>query len=453
MQRSNDTIALIATPLGEGGIGVVQVSGPQALEMASKLFMSKRATSASGGLLPEIDLTKAPSGSLFYGTIHDSKGLIDEVLVSIWRANGGPTGEGLVEINCHGGIMAVRKTLEAFLRLGAREGSWEELLERTTLYVPGGIPQETIGARCNVPLDLVQKEAMLLLPQARTRLAVKMLLSQYQSAPGGLSHEVRKLEEEVKRLKRQIVGCDTSETAVGARRAAPLLEALVNSSPFGLALVNPLKVTIAGAPNVGKSTLFNALLGEDRVLVHHEPGTTRDYIIEFISIEGMPLELIDTAGLREADGVERVGVGWARELHQEADKVILVLDASRPITQEEEGFFSTLDTRKVIPVLNKIDVGATRRVAPTLFPLPPCEVSALEGKGLDGLRRMLVKEFLPEIEKGPHRPIVFTQRQRGLLVEALSVARELPRDISDCFTASEVCEKLDKLEVLLHKTI
>ena len=445
MQRSNDTIALIATPLGEGGIGVVQVSGPQALEMASKLFMSKRATSASGRLPTEIDLTEAPGGSLFYGTIHDSEGLIDEVLVSIWRANGGPTGEGLVEINCHGGIMAVRKTLYAFLKMGAREGSWEELLDRA-------VPSVCRGGFQTRPY-LVQKEAMLLLPQARTRLAVKMLLSQYQSAPGGLSHEVRKLEEEVKRLKRQIVGCDTSETAVGARRAAPLLEALVNSSPFGLALVNPLKVTIAGAPNVGKSTLFNALLGEDRVLVHHEPGTTRDYIIEFISIEGMPLELIDTAGLREADGVERVGVGWARELHQEADKVILVLDASRPITQEEEGFFSTLDTRKVIPVLNKIDVGATRRVAPTLFPLPPCEVSALEGKGLDGLRRMLVKEFLPEIEKGPHRPIVFTQRQRGLLVEALSVARELPRDISDCFTASEVCEKLDKLEVLLHKTI
>src|SRR3989338_3142797 len=198
---------------------------------------------------------------------------------------------------------------------------------------------------------------MLLLPKARTRLAVKMLLSQYQSAPGGLSHEVRKLEEEVKRLKRQIVGCDTSETAVGGRRAAPLLEALVNSSPFGLALMNPLKVTIAGAPNVGKSTLFNALLGEDRVLVHHEPGTTRDYIIEFISIEVIPLELIDTAGLREAEGVERVGVEWARALHQEADKVILVLDASRPITQEEEEFIGTLDTTKVVPVLNKVDLG------------------------------------------------------------------------------------------------
>ncbi|MFN3467146.1 MAG: GTPase, partial [Candidatus Brocadiales bacterium] len=131
----------------------------------------------------------------------------------------------------------------------------------------------------------------------------------------------------------------------------------VNSSPFGLALVNPLKVTIAGVPNVGKSTLFNALLREDRVLVHPEPGTTRDYISEFISIEGVPLELIDTAGLREADGVEGRGVEWARDLHQEADKVILVLDASRPITEEEKELIESLDTRKVIPVLNKIDLG------------------------------------------------------------------------------------------------
>ena len=439
MKRSNDTIALIATPLGEGGIGVVQVSGPQALEMAGKLFRSKRAASASCGLTTGIDLTTAQGGSLFYGTIHDSVGLIDEVLVSIWRANGGPTGESLVEINCHGGIMAVRKTLEAFLKIGAREGKWEELLDRVA---PG---QEG--------LDLIQREALLLLPRAKTRLSVKMLLSQYQSAPGGLSHEVRKLGEEVQRLKRQIVGCDTSETAVGARRAVPLLEALVNSSPLGLALMNPLKVTIAGAPNVGKSTLFNALLREDRVLVHHEPGTTRDYIIEFISVEGMPLELIDTAGLREADGAERAGVEWARALHQEADKVILVLDASRPITQEEEEFIGTLDTTKVIPVLNKIDiVGTGLQPCPRWTDLkvcpympPPCNVSALSVKGLDGLRRMLVKEFLPEIERGPHRPIVFTQRQKGLLEEALSMARELPEDIKDCFTASEVLERLDAL--------
>ncbi|HHT9141190.1 MAG TPA: tRNA modification GTPase [Candidatus Tripitaka californicus] len=439
MPRSNDTIALIATPLGEGGIGVVQVSGPQALEMAGKLFRSRRATSASGGLLPEIDLTKAQSGSLFYGTIHDSEGLIDEVLVSIWRANGGPTGGGLVEINCHGGIMAVQKTLEAFLKMGARKGKWKELLDGVAPVQEG--------------LDLIQREALLLLPRAKTRLSVKMLLSQYQSAPGGLSHEVRKLGEEAKRIKEKLMGCDTPGVASAFHLLLSSLTALVNSSPFGLALVNPLKVTIAGAPNVGKSTLFNALLREDRVLVHHEPGTTRDYIIEFISIEGIPMELIDTAGLREAEGVERVGVEWARALHQEADKVILMLDASRHITQEEEGLIGTLDTSKVVPVLNKIDLVGSRcppeADALQLFSIPPCEVSALSGKGLDGLRRMLVKEFLPEIERGPHRPIVFTQRQKGLLEEALSVARGLPRDIIDCFTASEVCQKLDQLEKLL----
>ena len=167
----------------------------------------------------------------------------------------------------------------------------------------------------------------------------------------------------------------------------------------------------------------------------------------------MPLELIDTAGLREADGAERAGVEWARALHQEADKVILVLDASRPITQEEEEFIGTLDTTKVIPVLNKIDiVGTGLQPCPRWTDLkvcpympPPCNVSALSVKGLDGLRRMLVKEFLPEIERGPHRPIVFTQRQKGLLEEALSMARELPEDIKDCFTASEVLERLDAL--------
>ncbi len=440
-KKSNDTIALIVTPLGEGGIGVVQVFGPEALEITGRLFRGKR----------QEDLTRAPSGSLFYGTLHDDKGLVDEVLVSVWRANGGSTmsaSGGLVEINCHGGIMAVRKTLEALLKMGAREGSREELLDGAALHGDLG------------GLDLVQKEALFLLPRARTRLAVKVLLAQYESA-SGLSQEIKRLECEVKRLKKGLMECDTSGM-IGAHRPPQAdalltsnLELLVNSSLFGLALTNPLSVTIAGAPNVGKSTLFNALLREDRAIVHHEPGTTRDYVSGYLSVEGVPLELIDTAGLREADGVEKIGVEWAEKLHQQADKVILVLDASRPITQEEEELISTLDARKVIPVLNKIDLCVGHppeadNVPLQLFSIPPCQVSALEGRGLNDLKRVLIKDFLPEIEKGPHRPIVFTQRHKGLLEKALTIVRGLPENISDCFTASEVLEKLDDLERLFH---
>ena len=438
MRSSNDTIAFIATPLGEGGIGVVQVSGPQATEIAGKLFKGKSASSRA-------DLTKAASGGLFYGTIHDSEGLIDEVLVSVWRANESFTGEELVEINCHGGIIAVRKIMEALLKSGAREGTWEELLDRADFHSDHKFQKEG--------LDFVQKEALLLLPRARTKLAANMLLTQYEPTANGLSQERRRLEGEVKRLKMKIMDCDTSEFTVTVALLLSGLEALVDSSPFGLALMNPLKVTIAGAPNVGKSTLFNALLREDRALVHHEPGTTRDYVSEYLSIKGIPLELIDTAGLRETDGVEKVGVAWARKLHQEANKIILVLDASRPITQEEREFVCTLDTQKVVPVLNKIDLGINLEVKELerLFSLSPCKVSALGGKGVDDLEKMLIKDFLSDIEKGPHRPIIFTQRQKGLVEEALDLARGFPKNkVCDCFTASEVCEKLDKLERLLH---
>lgn len=443
MKRNDGTIALIVTPTGEGGIGVVQVSGLNALEMVANLFKGKK----------RVDLTKAPSGSLFYGTIQDKEGLIDEVLVSVWRSSESFTGEDLVEINCHGGIMPVRKTLEALLRAGAREGTFEELLDRATLSAQS-ISQEQEG------LGLIQKEALLLLPHAKTKLAVKVLLAQCQSTSVGLYHEVKGLEEEVRRLKGKLMGCDTG--GIDFSLLISSLETLVNSSSFGLALTNPLKVTIAGAPNVGKSTLFNALLKEDRALVYHEPGTTRDYVSEYLAIESIPMELIDTAGLRETDGavpnsggpgtveVEQIGIEWARRLHQEADKVILVLDATRPTTQEEVGLIRILDARKVIPVLNKIDLAimSDKRELKSLFSLPPCEVSALERKGLDGLERMLIKDFLSEIEKGPCRPIVFTHRQRGLLVEALSIVNEFPENITDCFTASEACQKLDQLEKL-----
>jgi tRNA modification GTPase len=467
MQGSKDTIALVATPPGEGGIGVVQVSGLKALEIVDKLFKGKR----------QVELTRSPSGSLFYGTIQDKEGLIDEVLVGVWRKGESYTGEDLVEINCHGGIMPVRKVMEALLKAGVREGTWEELVDKVRPFAPGGILCEGEG------LNLIQKEALLLLPHARTQLAVKMLLAQCQSTSTGLYHEASRLEGEVKRLKRdmferhgsgirgqgpgargqgsEIRGQGTGDRGqgIGVRvkelfslipdpcPLTPSLEVLLDSSAFGLALVNPLKITIAGAPNVGKSTLFNALLREDRVLVHHEPGTTRDYVSEYISIEGIPLELIDTAGLREAEGVERVGVEWARALHQEADKVILVLDASRPVTQEEVEFIRLLDTSKVITVLNKMDiVGTDLQVCPYIQ--SPCEVSATEGRGLDSLKRRLISDFLPEIEKGPHRPIVFTHRQRGLLLKLLSIARELPEAIADCFTASGVLERLDDMERL-----
>ncbi len=442
MHGSNDTIAFIATPKGEGGIGVVQVSGLRALELVGRLFRSK---SASGN----VDLTMAPSGSLFYGTMHDSAGVVDEVLVSVWRSEKSFTGEDLVEISCHGGIMPVQKTMEALLGVGAREGTWEELLDRACIR---SNDRTTEGKS---RLNLVQREALLLLPKAKTRLAVKMLLTQYQSGIVTLSNEVERLEGKVRGLKTKIMDCNTSEVAYTLSSLLVGLKSLLDSSSFGLALITPLKISIAGVPNVGKSTLFNALLREERALVHPEPGTTRDYISEYLSVEGIPLELIDTAGLREAEGVERVGVRWASGIHGEAYKVILVLDASRAMTEEEKKLISTLDRLKVIPVLNKIDLGLESDVGEleSLFDAPVCAVSALDGRGLKDLERMLVQEFLPEIDKGCHRPIIFTQRQKRLLIELLNMAREIPQNVADCFTASEVCDKLKEIETFLHSIL
>ncbi|HHT9118403.1 MAG TPA: tRNA modification GTPase, partial [Candidatus Hypogeohydataceae bacterium YC38] len=342
-ERNSETLAAIATPLGEGGIGVIQVSGPHSLEIVGRLFKGKRVK----------DITKVPSGGLFYGTLEacsehsesNSSGTVDEVVVNVWRAGDSPTGEDMVEVNCHGGIRAIRRTLEAILAAGAKEARWPELLDQ---------------ALKKGRLDLIQKEALEAITQAKTRLCVKVLLWQYQ---GALSRAISTLEARVKALEEGI-GAPSEETHRGLSELLAGIERLLDSSTFGLALTCPQKVTIAGVPNVGKSTLFNLLLREERAIVHPEPGTTRDYVSEYLSIRGIPFELVDSAGVRNAQGqVEREGVERARALHKQADKIILVLDNSRPLSQDERILIKELDPKKVVPVINKIDLcrGTVRR--------------------------------------------------------------------------------------------
>ncbi|MDR4503780.1 MAG: 50S ribosome-binding GTPase [Candidatus Scalindua sp.] len=397
---NGETIASIVTPIGEGGIGVVQVSGPRSREIVNAVFRGKR----NG------DLRTAQSKSLHYGKIYMDERPVDEVIVNILRKEDSYTGEDLVEVNCHGGIQAVKKTLECILSAGAREAHWEELTERS--YMNGKI-------------DLIQKEAYREIPQAKTKLSAKVLIDQYN---GALSSFIKDLiiNAEYENIKQQLPHIHKS------------LSEIIGTATFGCAITSPQRLVIAGRPNVGKSTLINALLREERSIVHEEPGTTRDAIDVLVSVYGIPFTIVDTAGMRETmDAVEKLGVSATRKQLRRADKIVYVIDNSIPGEDKDRELFEFVmeisrgckgsrNPRKtpVIVVVNKTDLPQKldTSVLGIDHSLPICRISALETRGFSVLEELLTAEFSEYIRYMPERAIIFTDRQKKHLSRALEIS-------------------------------
>ena len=382
-----ETIASITTPIGEGGIGVIHVSGSDSLEIINAVFKGKKRR----------DLRKAESKRLYYGDIYSNGSTVDEVIVNVLREQDSFTGEDLVEINCHGGILAVKKILECVVSAGAKEVHWKELASRPL---------------SNDKIDLIQEEALLEIPKSKTKLGAKVLLDQYNGALSSLIQETVAQVEKCENNKEQLNDINSK------------LREILATATFGCAITSPQKLIITGKPNAGKSTLINALLKEDRLITHEEPGTTRDAIDEMISIDGIPLTIIDTAGIRETDHeVEKLGVLESKRQLIEADKIIIVFDSSRPVEKEDREilkFIEELELQKpdknisIFPVLNKADLPGKLElktvVGKTFEPI--CQVSALNGDGLTTLEKTLVSEFKEFTKYTPERPIIFTKRQQ-----------------------------------------
>ncbi|MCP4267566.1 MAG: GTP-binding protein [Candidatus Brocadiaceae bacterium] len=400
----NETIASISTPIGEGGIGVIQVSGPDSLEIVNKIFKGRK----------QKNLKKAESKRLYYGDVYSKDSIVDEVIVNILRKQDSFTGEDLVEVNCHGGIMAVKKTLECVVSAGAKKVHWKELTNRSLT---------------NHKIDLIQNEALLEIPEAKTKLAVKVLLDQHN---GALSSAVHETVEDIENY-------DNSKTRLD--HINNKLKEILKSANFGCALTSPQKLIIAGKPNTGKSTLINALLKEDRLITHKEPGTTRDAIDEMISIDGIPLTIIDTAGIRETGHeVEKLGILESKKQLKQADKVILVFDNSKPLEKEDKElieFINKLDLQRsedtekitVFPVINKTDLPCRLKL-PSLFGDTfgsICQISALNADGLPVLEKKLVSEFKEFTNYTPERPIVFTKRQHKYLSKTVDLLNQFIR--------------------------
>ncbi len=378
--REGDTIAAIATPWGEGGIAIVRLSGPQALEIAARVFRGKRKS--------VFDMS---SYTIAYGHVIDplTGEEIDEVILSLMRAPYSYTREDVVEINCHGGTLVARKVLEIILAAGAR------------LAEPG---EFTRRAFLNGRIDLTQAEAVLEIVRAKSEEAIRIANRKLKGEFGKRLSSIRGkllslsawVEASLDFPEEDLPLITLEEIEDRLKEILSDLERVINSTKAGSIYRDGVRVVICGKPNVGKSSLLNALLQEARAIVTSIPGTTRDIIEEVLNVRGVPIRLVDTAGIRKAwDEIEREGVSRSLYQIENADIVLLVLDSSSPLTEEDHIVMSKLEGRKVILVFNKrdlptrIDADSVRRAFPKSREV---WISALLEEGIEDLKDRIVEE-------------------------------------------------------------
>ncbi|NGP45201.1 tRNA uridine-5-carboxymethylaminomethyl(34) synthesis GTPase MnmE [Bacillaceae bacterium SIJ1] len=402
-----DTIAAISTPAGEGAIGIVRLSGPQAIQLTDTIYQGKKS-------LREVD-----SHTIVYGKIvdNDSKDHLEEVMVSVMRAPKTFTREDVVEINCHGGVVSIQRILQLVLRQGARLAEPGEFTKRAFL---------------NGRIDLSQAEAVMDLIRAKTDQAMTSAVHQVE---GRLGRQIQQLRQTILEALAQVeVNIDYPEyddveemTQQTLRQHADQVQAaigeLLSTAAQGKILREGLKTAIIGRPNVGKSSLLNSLAQDTRAIVTDVPGTTRDVIEEYVNVRGVPLKLIDTAGIRETeDLVEKIGVERSRQMLKEAELILLVLNNNEPLSQEDELLFEAVADLEVIIILNKTDLPTkTDREKINLLASgrPVITTSLLQDEGLDELEAAIAALFFEQGVERADSSYVSNTRHIALLEQAL----------------------------------
>lgn len=401
----NDTIAAIATSMGRSAANIIKISGPESISIVSKIFTK--------------DLSKLEPNTINYGFIKEGNELIDEVLVSLFTSPNSQTGEDIVEINTHGGISVTNKVLELVLSNGARLAEPGEFLKRAFL---------------NGKKDLIEAEAISDLINAKTEEARKMSL---KGLSGELSKKIKTLRNKILNIIANIeVNIDYPEyedaiiytnelLKTNINEIQSDLEKLVKESEKGTLLNNGINVGIVGKPNVGKSSLLNLLINEDKAIVTDIEGTTRDIVEGNITINGVTLNLIDTAGIRETNNVvEKLGVEKSKDIINKSDLIIALFDISRPFTLEDEAILSSIKAKKSIIILNKTDL-PTKIDLNKFTSYNVIKTSVKEDIGKDELLNMIKELFsLNEIETGDFT-YLSNARQISLIKEALKLCLEI----------------------------
>lgn len=423
----DDTIAAIATAPGEGGIGIIRISGEKSLEVAQSIFKSK-----SGKMIKDYN-----ARTLIYGTIVDGEKVIDEVLLAYMKGPNSYTAEDVIEINCHGGFISVKKILELILSKDVRLAEAGEFTKRAFL---------------NGRIDLSQAEAIIDVIKSKTDMAHEVAQSQLE---GSLAKKIKDLRMNVTEVLAHLtVSIDFSEEDVEEITYQTLetksselrneIKKLYDTAESGKILRDGLKTVIVGKPNVGKSSLLNSILGENRAIVTDIAGTTRDVIEEFVNIKGIPLKIVDTAGIRETDDiVEKIGVEKSRESFSTADLVIMVLDASRKLAEEDIEILESLKNKKTIVLLNKIDLKPEieiEKIKEYVNEEDIIEISALKHQGIEELHDKIEAMVYQGSVKNSSNLMITNSRHKDALFKAYEA-------INDAISAIEQRMPYDFIEV------
>ncbi|MBK4205249.1 tRNA uridine-5-carboxymethylaminomethyl(34) synthesis GTPase MnmE [Bacillus subtilis] len=429
-----DTIAAISTPMGEGAIAIVRLSGPEAIQIADKIYKGPKGKT----------LSSVESHTIHYGHIVDrpSDRVVEEVMVSVLKAPRTFTREDVIEINCHGGIVTVNQVLQLALREGARLAEPGEFTKRAFL---------------NGRIDLSQAEAVMDLIRAKTDRAMNVAMNQME---GRLSALVRRLRSEIlETLAHVEVNIDYPEyddveemthqlLVEKATAVKKEIEALLRTSEQGKILREGLSTVIIGRPNVGKSSLLNSLVHEAKAIVTDIPGTTRDVIEEYVNVRGVPLRLVDTAGIRETeDIVERIGVERSRQVLKEADLILLVLNYSEELSEEDVKLFEAVEGMDVIVIMNKTDLEAkidSERVRELANGRPVVTTSLLKEEGVNDLEEAIQSLFYTgAIESGDMTYVSNTRH--------ISILQQAKRAIEDALSGIEQDVPIDMVQIDLTR--
>ncbi|MCE7790990.1 tRNA uridine-5-carboxymethylaminomethyl(34) synthesis GTPase MnmE [Salipaludibacillus sp. CUR1] len=426
-----DTISAISTPMGEGAIGIVRISGDDAIRLADNLFKGKR------------PLAEAETHTINYGHIKDpaTGDIVEEVMVSVLKAPRTYTKENMVEINCHGGLTSVNRVLQLVLNEGARLAEPGEFTKRAFL---------------NGRIDLSQAEGVIDLIRAKTDRAMNVAMNQVE---GKLSQRIQKLRQALLETVAHVeVNIDYPEYDAEEMTLEILqekasfvkqeIDRLLQTAQQGKILREGLSTVIIGRPNVGKSSLLNSLVHENKAIVTDIPGTTRDVIEEYVNVRGVPLRLLDTAGIRETeDVVERLGVERSRKVINSAELVLLVLNNNEPLTEADEELFKLSEGHDVITIVNKTDLEEKinlNRVRNLAGNRPVVATSLLKDEGVDELEEAIRDLFFKgDLETGD-MSYVSNSRHIALLNQA-------KKTIDDALGAVEAGMPVDMVQIDITK--
>ncbi len=440
----NDTIAAISTAVSASGIGIIRVSGAQAMEIADRVYRSK---------IKDKKLTDVPTHTIHYGHICDGEEIIDEVLVMVMRAPRTFTGEDTVEIDCHGGIYAMKKVLDTVLKQGARIADPGEFTKR---------------AFFNGRLDLSQAEAVMDVIQSKNRYALKNSIQQLKGSVKSKIEKIRKkIIRELARIESALDDPEHMSLEGYGEQLRDVVEEqrqeirrLLSTVERGKIIQEGVQTAILGKPNVGKSSLLNMLVGEDRAIVTEIAGTTRDVLEEYIHFGGASLKIVDTAGIRDtADRVESIGVDKALEQAKQADLILYVVDSSVSLDENDHRIIEMIQDKNVIVLLNKSDlptvVDTDRLTELTGKAVIP--ISAREGMGFEELESCVASMFFQGKVDLPEDVYITSLRHKDLLEGALEsldqVIASIDADMPEDFYSIDLMHAYASLGYILGEAV